>query len=278
LGLIQVVRNISKYDPAKDEYDPVRLIEDLANPLHFTVGRGEEDYGLISALVNARLDRDLNTYRGFVPEGEIRAEGLASPRFGHTFRIQSDGGAFQGVYFGAGPHLSIRTDFQMDEQLREILSATSDTYLPNRTFLITDQTSGQAAIGLTAGYRARFGLPAGGGTGSDRNGVYVAMNYHYLHGLRHDAMDVQARFDTDAQGLVTLAPATIPLVIGHPYSSSGRGFSTDFGVGVVVDDWQAGFGVNGVANRMDWIHAAKSDEWRRFRRTGSTAGLLDDTN
>ena len=255
LGLFQVIQDRNYFDPGDERFDPVRAIEDLSNPLHFTVGRGENDYGFVGDLVNARLSRDLNRYRGWVPERQIVAEGLGAPSFGYTFRVTGGGveEPFNGLYFGAGPYLSMNTRFNIDDQFREILASETDVYLPNRTLLISDQSFGQAALALTAGYRGRIGLPGSlGSIFDDRNGIYFAGNYHYLHGFRYDAADVQVRFDTDSQGLLTVNPATVPLTVTHPYSSSGRGFAVDLGVAMVIDSWQFGLGATGIANRMEW--------------------------
>jgi len=264
LGLIQVIQNRHYFDPGdRATFDPVRLLEDLANPLHLTANRGKvNDLGFVRDLVNAGLNRDLNTYRGFAPAGQIEAEGLASPRFGPTITVKGSRDnhdeSYHGVYVGVGPYLSLRTNFTIDEQLRQIWSATTNTYLPNRTFVLNDESSGQAALGATVGYRGRIALA---GLPSDpqfnRNGLYVAANYHYLHGFRYDAADIDVRFDTDSQGLLTLRPTTVPLTIDHPYSSSGKGFAIDLGIATVVNNWQFGFGGEGIANRIEW------DEMRR---------------
>ena len=96
-------------------------------------------------------------------------------------------------------------------------------------------------------------MPLPGQTSSDsRHGLYIAGDYHYLRGLRYDSADVQVRFDTDSSGLVTLNPTTIPISAAHTYSNKGNGFALDLGVGAVVDRWKFGFGVNGLANRINW--------------------------
>jgi hypothetical protein len=255
LGLIQVYKDRHFFNPDDDRFNPVLLLEDIANPLHLTANRGTDDQGFVEDLIDARLNRDLNAYRGFVPEKQIVAEGLASPRYGHMFRVKgdSDKEPYQGFYLGAGPYLSVQTTLNVDDQLRQILSSSTDVYRPNQSFLITDQTLGQAALGVTAGYRGRISLAdLSNVTDTDRNGLYIASNYHYLRGFRHDSADIQVRFDTDSQGRVTLAPTTVPLTVLHPYSSSGQGFALDLGVATVLDEWQVGFGATGIANRITW--------------------------
>jgi hypothetical protein len=61
------------------------------------------------------------------------------------------------------------------------------------------------------------------------------------------------RLDTDAGGLLTVNPLLpSPLVVTRDHAKSGNGRAVDVGVGVVVNRWDVGFGVNGVANRIDW--------------------------
>lgn len=120
-------------------------------------------------------------------------------------------------------------------------------------FDIGNQSAGQLALSLTGGYRARFELPGSGNSDrSSRNGIYAALNYHYLHGFRYEDMDLAVALDTDSGGLLTIDPETSPIDLYYLNSRSGRGFTLDFGLGVVVNGWEFGFGVNGVANRIDW--------------------------
>src|SRR5262245_20554589 len=88
-GLLQVIPNLPKLDPTKDEFDLVRAIEYSASPIHFIVGRDDTATGslFITDLRNGELNRDLNHYRGFSPATSASAEGLASPNWGHTFKL-----------------------------------------------------------------------------------------------------------------------------------------------------------------------------------------------
>ena len=107
-GLLQVIPNLPKLDPTKDEFDLVRAIEYSASPIHFIVGRDNTATGslFITDLRNGELSRDLNDYRGFSPATSVSAEGLASPNWGKTFKLsQNTNGSFQGIYAGAGPYL-----------------------------------------------------------------------------------------------------------------------------------------------------------------------------
>ena len=77
-GLFQALRNLDIFQADQNQSDPVRIAEYAANPLHFTPARDAGDSGivLINDVVNGQLNRDLNTYRGFVPASELEAEGL----------------------------------------------------------------------------------------------------------------------------------------------------------------------------------------------------------
>ena len=142
----------------------------------------------------------------------------------------------------------------------DILSSDVDVFLPGATFDIGTLFSQQFAIATTFGYRARVGLP-GGQNQSDRDGLYLAVDYHYLYGLRYDDIDFDLRFDTEPAGLplifpnpgfVTLAPTTTPLVFDRFSSTSGRGSAIDIAVSGVSDRWEVGVDISGIANRITW--------------------------
>jgi len=91
-GLIQVLKDTNIFRPDHDDFDPVRAMEYAASPLHYTFGRDDGGSGqtFVGDIVNARLSRDLNRYRGFQPASELFAEGLASPNWGKTFVVRGD--------------------------------------------------------------------------------------------------------------------------------------------------------------------------------------------
>jgi hypothetical protein len=252
-GLIQVFRDFDKLNPKNDQFDLIRTMEYAAAPLHYTFGRDTTDSGqqFVVDIRNAELSRDLNRYHGFVPANQPRSEGLASPNWGGTIKVKKGpGNAFQGIYIGGGPYMSMQTDVSIDQQLIDILGAPSTLYIPNTQIRLGNATSGQMALAITGGYRGRFALPNGT---SDRDGIYVAANYNFLHGFRYEDVNLALRLDTDRTGLLTINPLLpSPLVITRNNASSGTGRALDFGVGAVVDRWGVGFGVNGVANRIDW--------------------------
>ena len=211
-------------------------------------------------MVNGQLNRDLNTYRGFVPASELEAEGLLFFTFGKTVKVVEQENGFQGFYVGAGPYLSVDTTLNIDQQLIDILSSDVPVFLPGETFDIGTLFSEQLALATTFGYRARVELP-GGSNQSDRDGLYLAVDYHYLYGFRYDDIDFDLQFDTEPSGLplifpnpgfVTLLPTTTPLVIDRLSSTSGRGFAIDVAVSGVSDRWEVGGDVRGIANRMTW--------------------------
>jgi hypothetical protein len=234
-------------------------MEYSASPLHYTLGRNTTSSGqdFVVDIRNAQLNRDLNTYRGFVPANQPRAEGLASPNWGGTFKVaRGQGGAFQGIYVGAGPYMSMQTDVAIDQRLIDILGSPSPLYVPNAQIRVGNASRGQMAMAITGGYRGRFALPAGT---SDRDGIYVAANYNFLRGFRYEDVNLALRLDTDGAGLLTYNPLLpSPLAVTRDNASSGLGRALDFGVGAVVDRWEVGFGVNGVANRITWTGVQRS--------------------
>ena len=89
LGLFQVFRNLDIFDPDSDEFDLVRAFEYAASPLHYTVDRDGSNTGIafVNDIRNAQLNRNLNTYRGFVPLTQPVGYGLANPVFGGTIPV-----------------------------------------------------------------------------------------------------------------------------------------------------------------------------------------------
>ena len=251
-GLFQVLNNRKFFDPNDPEFNPARAIEYAADPMHLTLGRNSDTQGqyFVNSLVNGNLSRDLNAYRGFKPSPEVRAIGLMAPNWGKTLPVvrNSAGKMIHGVFVGVGPYLSLGTDLNFDPNLISIFSSSTNVYMPNTSFVIGDGTTGQAALSLTGGYRGK--LPLGGR--NDRDGVYFGANYHYLHGIHYDNADLQLQFDTDSQGMVTLAPTTTPVVVDRTTSKNGKGFAIDFATTVAVGHWDFGMGVDGVGNRINW--------------------------
>jgi hypothetical protein len=257
LGLFQVFRNLKVFDPGDAEFDPVRAIENLSSPIHVTFDRGPSAAGsnLVRDLVNGRISRDLNAYRGFTPPSEIDSMGLWAPSWGKTLIVTGDksAGSFHGIYVGAGPYISLGTNLKIDQNLIDILHSSSNVYRPNTTFNIGDVTTGQGAMAITGGYRGKlavFDLSRSGST--SRDGVYVATNYHYLRGVHYDTVDLGIRFDTDASGQVTLSPTTTPIAIDRTNSKTGNGFAVDLGTAVLVRGWNFSVGANGIGNRIVW--------------------------
>ena len=163
--------------------------------------RGE----FVKNIVNGELNRNLNAYRGFVPTQKLTAEGLASPNWGKTIKfLKRSSGAFHGIYIGAGPYLSAKTVLDIDQNLIDVLASPTDVSLASlagKSYSITDNSVGQLALAVTGGYRGRFAFAGRSGAGfSDREGIYVGANYHYLRGFRYEGADMTFRFDTEASG------------------------------------------------------------------------------
>ena len=278
-GLIQVFRDFDRLNPSNDEFDLVRTVEYAAAPVHYTIGRDRSDTKADDFIVdigNGELSRDLNDYKGFIPVNQPPAAGLAAPTWGKTFRLASKpDGSFQGVYAGAGPYVSMRTASVIDDRLTEILREGPPIYIPFTQLTAQNQTQGQLAMAIAGGYRGRFAFAPGIGSGTEREGIYVAANYNYLHGFRYQDVDFRLRMDTDNVGLLTVNPfLPPPLFISRTSAESGRGMAIDLGVGAVISNWEVAFGANGVGNFIDWTDAEQQTYFHANLLQGS-GELLD---
>jgi hypothetical protein len=153
----------------------------------------------------------------------------------------------------------MRTVPTIDESLISILSPGAAVYLPNTALNATNTTEGQLALAIAGGYRGRFAWAPGVGGGTDRDGLYVAANYNYLHGFRYEDIDFRLRMDTDGAGLLTVNPLLPPpLFVTRTNAESGVGMAIDVGVGAVVNNWELGFGANGLGNRIEWTDVERT--------------------
>ena len=253
LGLFQVLRDMDRFKPESDEFDLVRTIEYAASPLHLQFGRDQESVSgrnLFTDIRNATVSLDLADYRGYKLVNQPLAEGLASPSWGVTIPLQGEkGGPFQGIFVGAGPYLAMRAAAVIDPRVVEILDSEDPLRFPNTSYLLATDLQGQFAMAITGGYRGRFAIESDG----ERDGIYVAADYNYIHGFRYEQADAALRLDTDVAGLLTINPfLPTPLSIVRTSAESGSGFAIDAGVAVVVRGFEVGFGVNGIANRINW--------------------------
>lgn len=250
-GLIQVFQNLNIYNPDSKDFDPVRAIEFAASPMHYGISREQTNIGenlFVSDLRNATLSRDLSRYKGFVPASDLLAEGLAAPNFGGTIKLyKGQRGSFQGIYVGGGPYLSVRSDSMFSPGLIGVLS--TGVNVPNALFPINNADEGQVAVAITGGYRGRFAWGPGIGTGTAREGLYIAANYNYLRGFAYENDAMSIALQTDASGLLVNASN---ILIDRRHSTEGRGYSIDVGVGAVISRWEFGVGANGLGNRIDW--------------------------
>jgi hypothetical protein len=258
-GLLQVLRDFDIYDPGSSRFDPVRAIEHIASPIHYIVNRDSAAAGeaaFVSALRNGQVSRDLNVYRGFAPAAHIDAGGVAAPGWGRTIELARTSGAHHGVYIGAGPYLSLTTTNDFDDRLAALLASATPVVIPNAQLTIANASQGQAAAAITVGYRGSVPLPSAAARSRDR--LYLAVNYDYLLGFRFADDALRLRIDTDAAGLVTIAPGATPLAIPRLSSTSGRGSAVDVGVGASVGPLAVGFGVNRIGNHIVWTDVTRT--------------------
>ena len=254
VGLVRVLKNVHVFYPNRDDFDFSRAVEFAYSPIHFVFGRREDitARSFFRDIVRAQLEPDLNEYRGFEIEPSVTAQGLISENWGKTFLVREGDRKFQGIYVGAGPYIAADAFAEYDRALVDVIDSAEDTYLPDTKFGISGGETNQLALAITGGYRARFPVFSQDGTAAGRNGMYVAANFHYLVGLRFDDFNATLQFDTDSLGVVSPNPPARPFTIDWHKSSNGRGMALDVGVAFVVNRWDFGFGVGGIANRITW--------------------------
>ena len=248
-GLVQVLKDFDIYNPDSPKFDPIRVVEYAASPLHYIIGRDDDTQAqrlFVSDLRNATLSRDLSRYQGFVPSADLLAQGLAKPLWGGTFKFhRTRDGGYQGLYVGAGPDLSLTNHSTFDQQLLNVLS--TGVNVANAVMPIANADTGQAAVAAVVGYRGRFAAPSAGL--ASRDGLYVAANFNYLRGFEYTNDALVVNLATDGTGLVSPASS---ISIVHQDGSKGNGYAIDLGVGVVSNRLEIGAAANGIANHIDW--------------------------
>ena len=260
LGLFQVLNDLDIYDPGSENFDPIRAVENIAAPLHYTFDRNGTGTGVefINDLLDGRLSRDINAYRGFIPTSQPVAYGVWAPNWGVTLPVyRKKDGTTHSVYFGGGLYSPFRGALEVDDQLNSILSSDTNVYIPNTQFRIISGVRAEVPLAITGGYRGRFKLLE---SRSDRDGLYVAFNYNYLRGFWYEDVLMSLRLETDSQGLLTFNPGAPPfpsqpanpLEVVRAHSTKGNGMAIDLGVAAVVNRIEVGFGINGLANRIKW--------------------------
>jgi hypothetical protein len=257
VGLVKVLTDVRVFYPNREDFDFSRAVEYGTSPLHFVFGRSEDITAgsFFRDMVNARLESDLNAYRdggGFDTPLITSAEGLVSLTWGYTFMLHQTDRSFQGIYVGAGPYLASQAYADFDSEFEKLLNSSTDTYVRSASMGIGGGETDQLALDITGSYRARFPLFAWDSPAASRNGMYVAANYHHLQGFRYDEFDAALTLDTDSNGLLVPNPPETPFALTWLTSSKGIGLALDFGVAFVINRWDFGAGVSGVANRIKW--------------------------
>ncbi|HUR21512.1 MAG TPA: hypothetical protein VMZ90_11925 [Vicinamibacterales bacterium] len=248
LGLIQTFKGgFDKFKPSSTGFDPLLAVETTGSALHYRFGAdtGSTRTEFVNDLVNGTVNPDLTVYSGFNIQESYASEGLFAPQVGKTIKFVKSDDRFHGVYVGIGPYLSYRTDADVDPRLANLLG--DGVRSPNASMLIKDASGAQVAGALTVGYRGR--MPMGSSSG-DRDGVYLAYNFHYLKGFKYYQPDLAVRFNTDGAG--NLSASATPFSLVSLEGKSGSGFANDIGIQFVRGNVQVGVGVNGIGNRINW--------------------------
>jgi hypothetical protein len=257
VGLVKVLSDVRVFYPNREDFDFSRAVEFSSSPFHFVFGRSEDITAgsFFRDMVKAQLKPDLNEYSdggGFDPPLVTSAEGLMALNWGYTFKLHEDTRSFQSIYVGAGPYMAAQAFADFDAEFQELLNSRTGRTVRSASMLLGGGETDQLALDITGSYRARFPFFAQDGPGASRNGMYVMANYHHLQGFRLDEFDATLRLDTDQNGLLVPDPPEIPFRLQWHNSSKGIGLALDFGAAFVINRWDFGAGVSGVANRIKW--------------------------
>jgi hypothetical protein len=254
LGLFQVWGERDVFKPKSQQFDPARAIEYVSNPLHLQFGRSKSSAAasFVHDIRNASLSRDLSAYSGFAPTS-MTASGLVAPKYGPTFWFQPDDRSTRhGLFVGAGPHFSIRTNLATDPFFAQAFDERAGGPAPNQSFSMHNDTTAQAAMAITAGYRGRFAPPAEASLGRPNRAAFVSFNFNYLHGFRYEDVGLGLRMSTGGDGLLVANSAESPLAFTRLTSGTGRGMSVDLGFGISLGGFEMGFSGNNIGNRLNW--------------------------
>jgi hypothetical protein len=276
LGLLQLLADRRSVTPNSDRFDPSLALEYAATPAHYVFGRkpSAARVRFIGDIRQAGLSADLNAYRGFKPAATLQGAGILSPTFGHAFTVHRSRRLAHQVYAGAGPYLTIRTRALFDQRLVNILGASSATYVPNSSLEVGNQTSGQAAMQITGGYRGQLALSDAPGSAQ----FVLEADFNHLRGFRYEEADINVRLDTAAGGLLAMNPRLgAPLAIERMTATRGTGHSVDVAASALFDRWRVSVRADGIGNRIDWT-GARRREYQMARLTGGTTrlALIDD--
>ena len=239
LRLISVLGEIDVYRPLRDDFDPVRAITNVSNPVHYTFdpGRPSGHVQLLNALLSFALNPDIGVYltdllldvevpgidrAGAQHAGQLGASALGALRpppvelaavdpessrislaqstwtqrydsvellagnWGRTVPVHDSGDVEQAVYLGAGPYLSYLGETALDAAFAAYADVARRLSVPTVEATvemgIDHNSHAQLAAAVTGGYRGRWSVAGRPATG--RDGIYVAVNAHYLHWVR----------------------------------------------------------------------------------------------
>ena len=203
-GLLQVIPNLPKLDPTKDEFDLVRAIEYSASPIHFIIGRDDTETGslFITDLRNGRLSRDLNYYRGFSPATSVVSRRSGVAELGLHVQAESERQRVVPGYLRGRRSVLLDADVGRDRPRAGSRVCEPDAGLYTEHQLLHVERHAQS-VRAGGDRRVPRGASAEAG-GGELDGLYIGANYHYLHGFQYEHFEPEARLDTNANGLLTV--------------------------------------------------------------------------
>ena len=182
---------------------------------------------------------------------------LLAENWGRTFPVRDSGDVKHAFYVGAGPYLSYQSETALDAAFGAYVDVartrlSTPTVGATVEMGIEHDSYAQLAVALTGGYRGRW--PVAGRPTTGREGIYVAVNTHYLHGFAYEHVGAAYRLEADSArpfGSADKDPVS-PGLIERLTSRRGHGFAVDAAVAFAIGRWDFGVGATGLMNRITW--------------------------
>lgn len=244
LGLIPVLQDPPSFDSKDSTFNAFKLANlALHVPWNIALTKPKEPEGDITITASRNsLAVDLGTLRDVVPDDRTRmAETLRSPAL--VLGIKR-------LFFGVGPYVNVRNDFQLDDALRSALH-DGTPFVPNTVYGLQDQGAAIAAAQAMVG--AAFALTRSEEKYS-RDGIYVGARARLLRGIAYADADESVGFTTP-DTLFGNAPLDVNLD-GRMRSAQGGdgryGHGFDAGVVWVANGFEIGLAANDLGTSIDW--------------------------
>ena len=152
-GLLQVIPNLPKLDPTKDEFDLVRAIEYSASPIHFILGATTRRPGLLHHRPSEWRDglRSQLLSGIFAGDERVGRRPGVSELGAHVQAESENQWVLPGYLRGRRSVLLDADVCQIDPALAAVFTSPTPVYTPNTSYYMSNDTLSQFALAVPAG-------------------------------------------------------------------------------------------------------------------------------